>query len=268
MTKTANEEWLDTLRKIVIHGSEHSPRGYQTLEILANQTKIDMNFPIVSVPDRKMGFKFMFAEAWWILSGKKDVESIAPYSKMISSFSDNGHTFDGAYGPMFLEQVRYAVDSLVEDPETRQSIISIWRPNPRASKDIPCTLSLQFIMREGRLHCNSTMRSSDIWLGWVYDVFNFSMMASYVLLLAQEKNELFRSVILGDLSLTAGSQHLYERDFAKAQKIVKEGPTSAYRCNPNKFLTGTSSAKDLIHKLEFLKDDPESFYNSNNLTKK
>ena len=57
-------------------------------------------------------------------------------------------------------------------------IINIWRENPRSSKDIPCTLSLQFFLREASdqlwLHTIATMRSNDAWLGVPYDTFNFN----------------------------------------------------------------------------------------------
>jgi hypothetical protein len=168
-----------------------------------------MTRPVVDVLVRKLGYRFMAAEAWWILSGRNDVESIRKYSPHIASFSDDGKFFHGAYGPKILDQLTYVIDSLQKDADTRQAVLSIWRENPRVSRDVPCTISAQWLIRDGKLHCIDTMRSSDAWLGWPYDVFNFSCLSAYILLMLRERASFFNSVRLGCLSLVAGSSHLY-----------------------------------------------------------
>lgn len=173
---------------------------------------------MMQIPERKLGYRFMLAEAWWILTGQNKLTSIDKYSKHIKEFSDDGTFFMGAYGPKVVDQLPYVLDCLVSDPSTRQAVISIWRERPRPSKDIPCTLSLQFLIRDSRLNCIATMRSSDIWLGWPYDVFNFSMISKYICELLHQKGF---PVYLGDLYFTAGSQHLYEQNFEAANKIVE-----------------------------------------------
>lgn len=163
----------------------------------------------------------MIAESYWILTGDNRVSTISYYSKQIKEFSDDGLHFAGAYGPKVVAQFPFILDAFREDPQTRQAVINIWRESPRSSRDIPCTLSLQFVYRSNRLHCIATMRSSDIWLGWVYDVFNFSMISAYVLECLKKINPmLFGSAKLGNLYLTAGSQHLYEDDFEKAKQAT------------------------------------------------
>lgn len=205
----ADQVWLQLIDRINRYGEPHAPRGQGTLELLGQQTMVDMRYPIVTSPDRKMGYKFMAAEAAWILSGDDRVSTISPFSRAISQFSDNGETFFGAYGPKIINQLAYVVETLTHDPDSRQAVINIWRENPGKSKDIPCSISVQFLIRNNRLHCQYTMRSSDAWLGWVYDVFNFSMLSGVILLGLSEK---FPQLDLGFLTLTAGSQHLYDRD--------------------------------------------------------
>ena len=207
---TANEAWISLIRRIYEAGAESHPRNLRIKEIICNTMRVDMRWPIVSVKRRKMGFKFLAAEAWWILSGKNDVASRRPYSPHIASFSNDGYHFDGAYGPKIIDQLRYIIDTLERDPDSRQAVIEIWRPNPRDSRDVPCTLNIQWLIRDGKLNCIDTMRSSDAWLGWPYDTFNFSMLSTYVLLLLKERNSAkFADLKLGALWLTAGSSHLY-----------------------------------------------------------
>lgn len=214
-----NKVWCQLLSDILSKGSEIDPRNLSTKEILGHQTRIDMNQPVLTVLDRKMGYRFMCAEAWWILSGQNKVETISPYSKAISNFSDNGITFSGAYGPKIIDQLQYVVECFQEDINTRQAVEIIWRENPRKSKDIPCTVSVQFLIRNGKLYCIDTMRSSDAWLGWVYDVFNFSCLSMWIILALRKVGI---NVELGDLILTAGSQHLYSNNFEKAESIISK----------------------------------------------
>lgn len=217
-TNSANKAWLLLLSKICNDGNKIAPRGHPTTEILAHTSVIDMNSPIVSLPERKLNYRFMFAEAWWILSGSNRVADISQYMKNIAKFSDNGITFRGAYGPKIVEQLDYIVETLANDQNTRQAVLNIWRENPRPTKDYPCTLNMQWLIRDGKLNCMTNMRSSDAWLGWVYDVFNFSMISNWVQVALREKHGI--DLELGDLYLTAGSQHLYSQNYESAQELL------------------------------------------------
>jgi thymidylate synthase len=190
-----------------------SPRGMSVREIRCHVSEIDMMSPIVTNPARGLDYEFMVSEALWILSGKAtlDDESL---KKNLLKYSDDGISMSGAYGPMFMEQQRYVVEKLREDPETRQAVMTFWRPNPRSSKDVPCTVSMQFLIRGGLLHTNVFMRSSDAWLGWPYDVFTFTMITAFI------GCQLIKSIELGQLTLIAGSQHLYQRHWDKVQSVL------------------------------------------------
>jgi thymidylate synthase len=256
----ANSAWLRLLAKLLDSGDLVAPRGVPCLELLAHTTEVDMLRPVVTVADRKLGRRFLCAEAWWILSGRNDVASIAPYSKTIANFSDDGRRFDGAYGVKVVEQLRYACDCLVADNDTRQAVISVWRENPRPSKDVPCTLSYQFLIRRSddgsrrRMHCVATMRSSDAWLGIVYDWFNISMLSAYILLTIRQRCRDLNDVGLGSLRLTAGSQHLYESNKDQAWAVLKNQPmTRADKYSPLDVDEFRSPDNLLLH-LEGLKD--------------
>ena len=219
--RAASNEWFRLLYSIVYFGEDCFPRGKHTRELTGLCSEIDMAFPIVCEPKRKLGYKFQAAEAAWILTGNDQVASIAPFSKKIVDFSDDGVTFFGAYGPRILEQIFYVVDKFLEDPNTRQAVITTWRINPPRSKDIPCTVSLQWLYRGRKLHCIANMRSSDAWLGWPYDVFNFSMISGYLALLLRSSG-FNQPIEMGSLKLFAGSQHLYCENLATSREIVLE----------------------------------------------
>lgn len=257
-TDNANNAWIRLLNDIRRDGNTVKPRDMPTLELLANQTVVDMNAPIVTVKARKVSYQFMFAEAWHILSGREDVESLLPYSPSIGRFSDNGTTFEGAYGPRVVRQLNYAVKCLIADEDSRQAVITIFSPNPAPSKDIPCTLSLEFLVRDKKLHCIASMRSSDAWIGYIYDVFNFSAIAAYIMLEVNALSSL--NISLGNLYLTAGSQHLYEDKYERARDIVSSihNPEAevfnAYPIDFPDLLSHCNEGSDLVMLLEELKD--------------
>lgn len=207
--KTATEAWLALIAEVSLEGRVSHPRGMKIREIVNNSVQVDMCFPVVLTKHRKLSYEFMAAEAWWILSGRRDVESISRHCKAIKNFSDDGETFFGAYGPKITKQIEYVVETLKRDRDSRQAVLTIWRENPPITKDVPCTVSVQWLIRDGLLHCIDTMRSNDVWLGFPYDVFNFSMLSWSILERLRDEGI---DVQLGTLFLNAGSHHMYEKN--------------------------------------------------------
>lgn len=191
-----------------------TPRGMEVREITSGQYDVPMP-AYIDLRARKVNVNFMFAEAAWIISGSNRLEDIYPYMKTYGNFSDDGVFLRGAYGPKVVDQFPYIVDTLLNDIDSRQAVINIWRERPSSSKDIPCTTSMQFIIRDSRLNMIVTMRSNDIVLGFTYDVFTFSMVAESVRLLLKERG---LDVLIGELTVTAGSLHIYERHYEQANE--------------------------------------------------
>lgn len=216
----ADKAWVRDLEYVFKYGDKVSPRGKLVYETLALKSEVSMGNPVILNKRRNLGYKFMAAEAAWILGGDNRLSTIQPYSKTIGTFSDDGETFFGAYGPKVYDQIPFVVSTLHNDVDSRQAVINIWRENPGPSRDIPCTLSLQFLIRNSKLHCVASMRSSDLWLGHPYDIFNFSAVSFAVLL--QLKTVFDLKLELGHLFLTAGSKHIYEKNGSDVSDIIEK----------------------------------------------
>lgn len=265
---TANEAWVGLLEKILNNGTYESPRGLKTMEIIGCQTVFNMETPVVTIKHRQLGYKFLAAEAWWILRGSNRVDEIKPYSKMIEKFSDDGLTFKGAYGPKVMDQIPYIAETLIKDPSSRQAVLTIWRERPGPTKDVPCTVSAQwFIRRDGQfdvLHCVLNMRSSDAWLGVPYDWFNFSMISAFIVAYIQEAKVktdpslkgCIPPLALGKMYFNAGSQHLYEQHWEPAKNCVFD-PTEAFKYAPFDYSEWQHSPFDLVDHLKSLADRNE-----------
>jgi thymidylate synthase len=217
-----NQQWVGQLKHILDLGQPVEPRGQKTLELLQSTIEVDMRRPVLTIPERKLSYQFMAAEAFWILSGDNSVMGIAPYNQHIARFSDDGEKFFGAYGPKVIDQLNYVIQKLVDDRDTRQAGMTIWRENPPPTKDVPCTVAIFFNIRGSVLNVHVFMRSSDAWLGLPYDVFNFSMLGhrvcGYFNAIGRSKN--FLEVAPGRLFLTMASSHLYEQHYEAARAIV------------------------------------------------
>lgn len=245
MIGSVNKTWCGLLRMLLTDGEVVRVRDQTTRELISHSSQVEMSRAVITAPSRKLGYRFLPAEAAWILSGDNRLSTIRPYSKTVSQHSDDGYSFFGGYGPKFVEQLSYVVDALYRDQYSRQAVMSLWRERPRDTKDIPCTTTLQWLIRPNplvqgdfALNCVTTMRSSDAWLGWPYDVHTFSMMSAMVALLYRNRyraldkgliNSVAENLDLGTLYLTAGSQHLYKRDWEMAEVASQDsGEAFAY----------------------------------------
>jgi thymidylate synthase len=210
---TADQAWANAFHEVNDFGASCAPRGMKIRELSHYAVKVDMRYPVVANPGRKINHRFMAAEAFWILSGDNRVDELTRYNPNMGKFSDDDKTLAGAYGPRIMPQAQYVVDRLLNDRDTRQATLTIWTPSPGPSKDIPCTIAMDFKIRQNMLHAHVFMRSSDVWLGLPYDIFSFSAVAMYILASFNAKAD--KPAGLGTLYLTAASSHLYEAHWAK-----------------------------------------------------
>lgn len=210
--------WYQALNDCFRHGQLNAPRGIQTRELLGHTITVDMSQPILNLGHRNLGYHFLCAEAAWVLSGDNKLQSLMPYAPAISAMSDDGIFLSGAYGPPLIKQLSYVVDTLMKDPSSRQAVATIWQPNPSPSKDIPCTVSVQWLIRDSHIHTFVNMRSSDIWLGVPYDIFTFTMLTGAICLLIRERIGFMPK--LGQLCNFAGSRHLYHNNVLAAQPFI------------------------------------------------
>jgi thymidylate synthase len=98
------------------------------------------------------------------------------------------------------------------------------------------------------------MRSSDIWLGLPYDVFNFSMLSHLVCAKFNSKVMVNSQIKPGVLHLTAASSHLYEENFGVANDCIRN-PGQVYVPSDTPDLMWQDQ-EFLMNTLRILKDQP------------
>lgn len=231
ITSTMDGVWLSTLRRIVETGQRSAPRGMPILELDHYAIAVDLTRPVLRVPGRKLNYRFMAAEALWILEGSNRLSDLTPYNPRMADFSDDGATLAGAYGPRIMSQLAFVVDQIVNDPDTRRATLTVWRPNPPPTKDHCCTVAMDFKLRRGALDVHVFMRSSDVWLGLPYDVFSFACVGYAVVnALRAVRSATLSATIPGTLYVTSASSHLYlDQDYSGRVGEVLENVVPATR---------------------------------------
>lgn len=212
----ANTAWIKALSTILNAGVPVEPRGKKTVEVPQRTDVVRMRHPVVVNRKRALNYRFMAAEAYWILSGSNVLSELTRYNPKMAEFSDDGVTLFGAYGPPIQAQLDYVVSTLLNDEMSRQAVLTIWRQRPAPTKDVPCTVAMSFMIRDGELNAHVFMRSNDVWLGWPYDVFSFSMVAHLVCCRLNAVRAT-KPIEPGNLYLTAASSHLYQEHWTGAR---------------------------------------------------
>ena len=168
-------------------------------------------------PERKALYPAQIAETMWILAGRNDVEWLSHYLPRAAEFSDDGTVWRGGYGPRLRGPLYEVIELLREDPGTRRAVINIYDNREDLgvdSKDIPCNTLLHFIRNgSGGLDLAVMVRSNDLMWGWSgINAFEWSAVLEIV--------AHYTGMGVGRLVFHQSSLHLYERSWAKAERIA------------------------------------------------
>lgn len=191
-------------------------------------------------------------ELFWYLSKANSYEFISYYIPCgyKKEVDDNDHSVRSGYGERLfgqdsINQVQNVTNLLKEDkrPTSRRAVIQLFDASDllKDFKQVPCTCTLQFLLRSGKLNLLVNMRSNDAYKGLPHDIFAFTMLQELIA----------RSIgaDVGTYKHCAGSLHLYERDRDKAETYIREGWQSPTAMNPMPNGDPWSSV-DIVRKIE------------------
>jgi thymidylate synthase len=169
-------------------------------------------------------------ELCWYLSGSGRTEDIAYYVSMYRRFDENGIVY-GAYGPRLLSfdglnQIQYVIRALREAPYSRQVVIQLFDHRDVATPhlDVPCTCTLQYLLRDGELSAITYMRSNDVFRGLPHDLFCFTMLHELIARTVDAE--------LGAYHHMVGSLHMYDQDAKDLALYLAEGWQPTTRAMP------------------------------------
>jgi len=219
---SSNLVQVELCRAILARGTEVNPRGLLTRELLGVSFVIENpRNRLTSIPGRKWSPSLAIAELAWNLRAERSVEPLAFYAPKWRSFADDSGIVRGScygasiFGPSHKSSQWSSVAELLRrEISTRRAVLSLRaeRDVSAPTNDMSCTNTIQFIVREGRLHAFVNMRSNDVIWGVPYDVFLFSTL--------QEFMAVELGLDVGSYHHYAASMHIYERHFSLASSMA------------------------------------------------
>jgi len=231
------------LRHVLENGVESDDRtGVGTISYFGGQIRFNLRegFPLITT--KKVPFRWVAEELFWFVSGstyepelsakgvdiwkewatkeqcnrfgRKKGELGPVYGHQLRNFGAwHENNVDGeemgdeagvdGYYPNGVDQLTGLVSSIINNPNSRRHVVSLW--NPSEVDDValpPCHTLFQVRVIRGALSCHMYQRSADLFLGAPFNI------ASYALL-----THLLAHVCglgVGDLVISFGDAHVYK----------------------------------------------------------
>ena len=208
----------------LLAGSRCSPRGLPTRE--HTDTVLWIANPrtrVLSSPERHWNPFYAIAEFVWQFKADADPSFLGTFASWWTKKDGAAWAKASCYGLKLFRapaggrsQFDSVVSSLRRDPDSRRAVFTILSGddvNVPESVGIPCTVSLQVLVRDGKLSMHTMMRSCDAYRGLPYDFFFFTLL--------QELIATTLGLEIGSYTHSAASAHIYESDVARAERYIQ-----------------------------------------------
>lgn len=172
-------------------------------------------------------------ELGWYLSQSLYVDDIPEGSPEIwKKVSCNRGSINSNYGWCIFSienglQFYHALRALSEDKNTRRSIMIYTRPEMQVDfkedgmSDFMCTTSVQYMIRDGKLHSYVSMRSNDAVFGYKND---YAFQSFVLNMLYAALKPVYPDLEIGYIHWNAVSLHVYERHFNFVEDFTRAHP--------------------------------------------
>lgn len=217
---TVDDLLKKVFKEVLDNGTEVEPTKGKTKELSGVLLKLTNPLGRLSRTEGKGTIFSCLGELLWYLSGSNQLDQIQYYIQHYHQYSDDGKTIFGAYGPKLFGadgQIPSVIRALQERGSTRKAVVQLFSSSDIKAphKDIPCTCTLQFLVREGKLSLYTAMRSNDAFKGLPHDIFAFTML--------QELTARKLGIPMGEYGHYVTSLHIYMDDLDKIGRFQNEG---------------------------------------------
>lgn len=233
-----DEQWKNILKEVKEKGNTVTRDKKRDIkEIISYQFKIeDPRDRIIFNKNFELNIFQCVGQFLWITQGSFNAEAITYYVPISERFSSDGIRMIGAYGPRLfgiqhMNQIKHIIDILDEDTSRRRAVASIYLPQfdqHKVSDEVPCTLNLQYLIREKNVHAVTYMRSQNAFRLLPYDVFLFTMLQEYISAVLTTAHDLS----LGNYNHYSGSFHIYQDELPFIEKVLEDDSKYSYKMDP------------------------------------
>lgn len=262
MEKTMNideKSYLQLLNEVMLHGEEENDRtGVGTKSLFGKSLKFDLsNGTIPMLTSKKMFARGVFEELMFFIRGQTDSKILEAKGVNIWKGNTSREFLDkrgldypeGEMGPMYgrqwrgkeIDQLKEVFNLIKNDPNSRRIVMSSWDVDNLDKMVLaPCHPFTQFYVKKGKLDCQFVCRSTDLFLGFPFNVLSYAMLTHFLAKAA--------GLEAHELTFVGGDVHIYKTHYDAVREQLKNEPYDFPTMKINKEL---SSIED-IEKLEFI----------------
>ena len=249
------KQYLELLEHILDKGQDKSDRtGTGTRSVFGYQMRFDLadGFPLLTT--KKVHMKSITHELLWFIKGDTHVkylqdnkvtiwdewataEQTARFGRQEGDLGPvYGHQWrnfgatkneDGSYQADGFDQIKWLINEIKTNPDSRRLIISGWNPNEASQVALPpCHTLFQFYVVNGKLSCQLYQRSADVFLGVPFNIASYALFTHMIAQMC--------GLDVGEFVWTGGDTHLYHNQFeqAKLQLTREPLPLCQLKLNP------------------------------------
>jgi len=203
-------QYLDLVTDVLESGG-HKPNrtGVDTISAFSRHYEVDLGegFPLLTTKDLSGArWNSLIHEFVWYLSGEEHIRDLREETGIWDAWADEEGHLDTAYGRFWrrypvpeeglpgeswpdddhrwlndegtFDQIRYALDQLRENPNSRRIVVNAWHPaNAAVSTLPPCHYTFVLNVQGDRLNVHLTQRSGDVALGIPFNIAAYSLLA-------------------------------------------------------------------------------------------
>ena len=271
--RTIEEQYLDLLSHLTFHGERRSNRTeVDTLAEFGWQIKGDISSSFPLLTTKKVHFKSVAEELFWMLRGEHNVKSLQEkgvtiWDEWALPSGDLGpiygvqwrkfpiwHCFDDDFpiegDNSYVDQIKEAIKLIIHTPDSRRILVSAW--NPADLEDMalqPCHVLFQFNCRpNGQLDCHMYQRSADVFLGVPFNIAQYALL-TYLIAAATGRTP-------GTLTITYGDVHLYVNHIEQAKEqlgreVMRAPELALFNAGPTYTMGETEEEQALDDLLSF-----------------
>jgi len=208
------KQYLDLVRRVLDRGTYKPNRtGVDTLATFSEHYTVDLSrgFPLLTTK-RMDGFRWdsLIHELLWYLSGEAHIRTLREHTGIWDAWADDAGHLDTAYGRFWrryplpaarlegeawpddahrwvnddgetFDQLRYVLDTLREQPNSRRLVVNAWHPaNAAVSGLPPCHYTFVLNVQGGELNLHLTQRSGDVALGIPFNIAAYALLAQAI----------------------------------------------------------------------------------------
>ena len=220
IARDINDVYKELLNELYMSGKLVHSRIGNTKEILFKTVYINPFKNIITLDGFTTNQSYAEEELRWYMSGTNRIDFSDKIKRVWKNYSNDGICVASAYGHRIFggnshvpkRQWEWCIKELQQNPESRRATLNINLPHDKDhdSKDIPCTMFVQLLVRDGKLIWCTYMRSNDIYYGFRNDVYCFTEM--------QKRFAKQLGVSVGVYVHSVASLHIYEEQYHKLRE--------------------------------------------------